>query len=175
MENENKLADLQTAVTAKDAEITALKAKLASAESADVLKGKDAEITKLKGQITTLEAKVAEQTKLQAKAAVDAAIRAGKLAPQATELHAKWAELIAKDPANQVLLDGLPENPAFKTIIQAGAAAGAGLQAGASGGNDQALASAANQLTQEYMVTNHCAFEQARNMMRAKRPDLFGV
>lgn len=124
--NEQELAALQAAAAAKDAEITVLKAKLVSAESDQAVKAKDAEIASLKAEIGKLKEQVAVQAKDAAKVMVDAAIKAGKLPPQATELHAKWVEALTGNPTAASMLDSIAPNPALAGALTAGKAADAG-------------------------------------------------
>ena len=101
--NEQELAALQAASAAKDAEITSLKATVAGLESSLALKAKQA-----------------------AKAVVDAAIKAGKLPPQATELHAKWVEVITENPGLAETLDAIQATAAPGAVITNASAGGDG-------------------------------------------------
>ena len=84
---------------------------------------KDQEISNLKSQIAKLTEDIAVRAKAAAKSIVDAAITAGKLAPQATELHAKWIDAIAATPALAETLNAIAPNAALATVITAGSAA----------------------------------------------------
>lgn len=90
---------------------------------------KDTSIADLKSQVTNLQTQIATQAKSAAKDTVDAAIKAGKLAPQATALHGLLIDAIAATPALAGLLDGIAPNPAFKTVVTAGSAAASGTSA----------------------------------------------
>ena len=111
--NTKELADLQAAIHARDTQITNLQKQVTELQSDQTIKAKDGEITNLKLQITNLEAKVKAHNADRAKAKVQAAIQAGRLAPQATEIHAKWAGLIEADENNAALLESLPVNAAL--------------------------------------------------------------
>jgi hypothetical protein len=129
MDAEKLAADLAAAQT----KISELTNQLAKAQSEEVVKAKDAEITTLKGQITELQGKLATGAKESAKAIVDAAVKAGKLAPQNTALHEKWINAIAADPTLAETLNAMAPNPALATVIGSGSA-GAAAGAGAAGG-----------------------------------------
>ena len=117
MDNNKELADLQAAIQAKDSEISNLKSQISNLESDQTIKAKDSEISNLKSQISDLGAKVKAHNADRAKAKVQAAIQAGRLAPQATEIHAKWAGLLEADENNAALLDSLPVNAALGSPV----------------------------------------------------------
>lgn len=114
-QNQNMNPPDAAALQAKNSElekqILELNAKLAAAQNTETIKAKDAEITTLKARITTLEGEVTEGKKISAKAKVDEAIKCGKLAPQATAVHAKWIESLTQDPSRAELLDALKPDP----------------------------------------------------------------
>jgi hypothetical protein len=116
MDAEKLAADLAAAQTT----IAELTRKLAAADQKTTIAAKDGEIETLKATIKTLEGKVATGAKESAKAIVDAAVKAGKLAPQATALHEKWINAIAVDPALAETLTAMPANPALGTVIHDG-------------------------------------------------------
>jgi len=116
MDAEKLAADLAAAQN----KIIDLERKLTAADATTTIAAKDAEITTLKGTITTLQGKIASGAKESAKAIVDAAVKAGKLAPQASALHEKWINAIAVDPALAETLTSMPANPALGTVIHDG-------------------------------------------------------
>ena len=173
MTEQNELADLKTALAARDAEIAQLKAKNAE-----------------------LGNKVVLQAKASAEAVVDQAVKDGRLAKGNMELRAKWVNLIAADPANAELLTAMPSREDQETQrpgdretgrqqpmhmrakAKAPASAGIGGEGadGASGPEDEeARVREANALIEEKRLERKCSYEQARNLVRAKRPELFGL
>jgi phage I-like protein len=126
MDNTKELADLQAAMQAKDTQIAALEKQVADLKSDQTIQAKDAEITDLKAKMSGLENTIKAHTTEKAKAKGQAAIQAGRLPPQATDIHAKWAGLIEQDEANATLLESLPVQAALGTVIVNGAGAGAG-------------------------------------------------
>jgi len=122
MDAEKLAADLAAAQTT----IAELTRKLAAADQKTTIAAKDAEIETLKGTIKTLEGKISVGAKESAKAIVDAAVKAGKLAPQATALHEKWINALAADPGLAETLNAMTPNPALATVIANGSTAGAG-------------------------------------------------
>lgn len=117
MDTAKQLADLQAANADLANQVSELNAKLATANQAETLKAKETEITALKAQIEALNAKLGDQAKANAKATVDAAVKAGKLAPQATDLHAKWIDAITANPALAETLNAMAPNPALGGTI----------------------------------------------------------
>jgi chemotaxis regulatin CheY-phosphate phosphatase CheZ len=124
--SEPNLAEIQAKLSAVEKENQELKAKLASSEQDQTVKAKDAEITELRGRIVKFEEVVKQHAAERAKAHVDAAIKAKRLPPQATEVHAKWQKLIEQDPANVALIESLPEVDPTGAVVKAGNASGAG-------------------------------------------------
>lgn len=117
MDNTKELADLKTAVQAKDAELATLKSQVEALKSDQTVKAKDAEIAALNAKITDLNTKLAVQAKAAAEATVEAAVKAGKIAPQATEVRAKWVALLTQDPESAKLLDAMPVTAALGTVV----------------------------------------------------------
>lgn len=130
MDAEKLAADLAAA----QKQITELTAKLATAQSAEVVSAKDGEITKLKARIVELEGKITVAAKESAKAIVDAAVKAGKLAPQNTAIQEKWINAIAADPSLAETLNAMAANPALATVVAAGSPAGSHTAPGAGTG-----------------------------------------
>jgi hypothetical protein len=119
-------------LAAANATIATLTAKLASADQAATIAAKDAEIKTLTGKVAALEGQITEARAASAKAQVDAAIKAGKIAPQATELHAKWVETLTANPSLAATLEAMPATivvPIQVVPSVAGAGAPAGLAA----------------------------------------------
>src|SRR5207302_1726952 len=123
-------------LAAANQKITDLTAKLSAADHSTEIKAKEAEITKLNGQLTDLQGKLATHAKESAKAIVDAAVKAGKLAPQNTVIQAKWVDAISAQPELAATLNELPANPALATVVAAGAG-GTGAGAGGASGEHQ--------------------------------------
>lgn len=123
-----ELADLRAALTAKDTELEAVQAKLTAASSDAAMKAKDAEIATLKQTIANLQKSIDDQKVINAKAVVDAAVKSGRIAPQATELHAKWVSAITHDPSLAEALNAMaPANPPTPGMLTTpGAAPGQG-------------------------------------------------
>lgn len=119
----NDMSDTNQAVAAKDAEIEKLKAQLAAAQGNTIVQAKDAEIAGLKTRITEMEGKLAVQAREHAKAIVAKAITEGRLAPQATDLHKRWEDLIAVDAKHADFLTQLPTSGIPGTVVTAGAGA----------------------------------------------------
>jgi hypothetical protein len=120
-------------LAAANQRITELQTQLSKAQSEDLIKAKDGEITTLKAKITTLEGQVSAGAKASAKAIVDAAVKAGKLAPQNTTIQEKWINAIAADPSLAETLNAMAPNPALGTVVAAGAPAGTVTQGAVSG------------------------------------------
>jgi hypothetical protein len=99
----------------------ALRAKLTAADQTKLIEAKDTEISALKSTIKSLNDRLGEQARINAKAVVDAAIKSGRLPPQAVEQHAKLVDAIAANPALAETLNGLPPNPALAGQIAPGA------------------------------------------------------
>lgn len=132
-------AQLAADLAAANNRIAELMAKLDKAGHEQAIQAKDAEIAGLKTQITNLQTKLTEQNKVNAKAIVATAVASGRLAPQATEVHAKWEAQIAKDPSAAELLNQL--DPVFAkaggTIVpNANGGANAGGAASGKGADD---------------------------------------
>lgn len=122
MDSAEKLA---ADLAAANNKIIELERKLSAADTTTTIKAKDAEIETLKGTITTLQGKISSGAKESAKAIVDAAVKAGKLAPQNTAIHEKWINAIAGDPGLAETLNALPANPALGTVVAQGSSGGA--------------------------------------------------
>lgn len=117
-----KTADeLAADLAAAQNKITDLERRLSAADQKGVIAARDSEIETLKGTIKTLEGKISVSAKESAKAIVDAAVKAGKLAPQNTAIQEKWINAIAADPALAETLNAMQANPALGTVVTAGA------------------------------------------------------
>jgi len=134
--NQNRKANMDAEKLAADLaaaqnKIIDLEARLKAADHTTTIKAKDAEIEALNNKIKTLEGQISTGAKASAKAIVDAAVKAGKLAPQNTALHDRWINAIAGDPTLAETLTAMSANPALETVIGSGSAgAGAGAAAG---------------------------------------------
>lgn len=125
-EGSMKTADeLAADLAAAQNKITDLERRLSAADQKGVIAAKDAEIETLKGTITTLEGKISSGAKESATAIVDAAVKAGKLAPQNKAIQDKWIKAIAADPGLAETLNALDPNPALATVVTAGSVGGA--------------------------------------------------
>lgn len=113
--NEPTVAELQAKLIAKETELAALQAKVA-----EVAK-KDQEITELKAKTDKQEAELKAKRVEHAKTVVQEAINAKRLAPQATELHAKWQAMIEADPTNAALLTAIEPKDPTGAVVKAGA------------------------------------------------------
>lgn len=101
--------------------ITKLQQQMAESDHAAVLQAKDTEITNLKGKITLLEDAAKVNAKDQAKAAVASAVAAGKIEPKNADLIKQYEELHLANPVTaKAILDSLPVNAAFKTVVLEG-------------------------------------------------------
>lgn len=118
MDSNDPLKTTQAALAAAQADNLALKSRLGAIEADPAFRAKDAEISALKTKIAGLEGQVKAHRSERARARVQDAILAGRLAPQASEVHAKWAALIEADEKNADLLDAMPVNAALATIVQ---------------------------------------------------------
>lgn len=114
---DKELADLKTALEESQRALIDIKAQLAEAKADQTVKAKDAEIIDLKSQVTALQTQIKAHATERAKGKVQAAIQAGKLAPQATAVHAKWQSLIEQDESNAALLDSMPVNAALSPVV----------------------------------------------------------
>lgn len=76
-----------------------------------------AELAAAQKRIQELEQQLTLKAKEQARGIVDNAIRAGKLAPQNTALHAKWVDALTKNPELAETLTGLATNHALVSIV----------------------------------------------------------
>jgi hypothetical protein len=123
---QKELADLRAAHEQLQGQLTAANAKLAAAQTDQTIQAKDAQIAALQGTITELQNAVNNQKAASAKAVVDAAVVAGKLAPQAKDLHAAWCKAIESNPQIAETLNSLPVNAALGTVV-AGWAAPSGI------------------------------------------------
>ncbi len=85
-------------------------------DASNALKAKDRELETARAETETLKAKLAERSKADAQAAVQAAIERGALAPKDTTLHAKWQAAIEADPNAKAMLDAIPA----AAVLQAG-------------------------------------------------------
>jgi phage I-like protein len=113
--NEPELQALQAKLTAAEAELTKLRARLTELEA------KERELTALQTRYTDLEGRLKAARQEQARACVAEAVRAGRLPPQAAELHAKWQALIEEHPEHAALLAALPTVlPAGQTVPPGG-------------------------------------------------------
>lgn len=134
---EQELAALQARNTELESENKALKASANTAaleaKHNTAIAAKDSEITLLKNEVTTLKAAAQERAKNDAKAAVSAAVARGALPPKDEAIQAKWRSLIEADPSNAELLGKLQGNPALQASTTASLAAGA-TGSGATGG-----------------------------------------
>lgn len=80
----------------------------------------------LQTQLTASNTKYDTLLATQAESAVTAAVTAGKIPAQNTELKAKWVENYKRDPqGTQSILDSLQASGALETVIQPGAGGGA--------------------------------------------------
>jgi hypothetical protein len=118
MDPTEQLKTTQSALASANLEITTLKTRLAGLESGQIVRARDAEISHLKATVAGLEAQVKAHRTERARARVQEAVHSGRLAPQATEIHAKWTTLIEADEKNAELLDSMPINSALTTIVQ---------------------------------------------------------
>lgn len=80
-----------------------------------------AELAAARAENETLKQRLGDQALVTAKAAVQAAIDAGRLAPQATAVHEKWTQLCAREPQSIELLQALPVTVAVPGRITQGA------------------------------------------------------
>jgi len=120
-----KSADVDegTAVTQVTAALT---------ERAQAVSAKESELTTLKAKAADVEKKYNDLVDAHATSVVDAAITAGRLPGQNAELKAKWVGLIKADPTNASLLPD--PNPALATVIAKGKGAGDAANAAAKDG-----------------------------------------
>ena len=93
--NEKLAADLAAA----NQNIIKLTATLEAQGSQQTISAKDAEITALKDKIKAYETAEVERVKVDAKSAVADAVAAGKLPPQDKELHAHYEAIFTANPA----------------------------------------------------------------------------
>jgi len=107
---EQEIAALKLELETAKTDSAALQAKLADAEK---------RADDLAKEVGEIKAKAAADA---ATAAVEAACKEGRLAPEAA-IKAKWVETLTADPAKKDLLDALPVNAAFTQVIKAKAAA----------------------------------------------------
>lgn len=163
MDADQMAADLAAERT-KNAE---LQAKLTAAQSDQTLKAKDAEILTLKGRITELETKIATGAKEAAKAIVAAAVKAGKLAPQNTDLQAKWTDAIAANPDLAATLNDLPPNPALATVVAGGAGPAGGTTSAAAG--EHQFVAKAKDIAAQHKIT----FADATVQLAGREPALY--
>jgi phage I-like protein len=114
MDTDKLAADLAAA----QKQIVDLTAKLAEAQNDQTIKAKEAEITGLKAKIITLETAQQEQIKLDAKEAVAAAVAQGKIPPKDTELQAHYETIYLGNPAaGKAILAKLAAPAALKGAV----------------------------------------------------------
>lgn len=112
--DKEKLAALQAKNTELETQIKALTAKADATEIERAqLSAKQSEQRAIKAEITAaeLQAKDQERRERDADAAVKAAVKAGKLPAQNTELQAKWKAQLTTDPASIVMLEAMTPAP----------------------------------------------------------------
>jgi phage I-like protein len=157
--------ELKLRITALETENTALKAKASSLEQGQALQAKDAEIASLKTELTGLRTKLKSQQEIQAKSIVAAAVQSGRLAPQATELHAKWVKAITDNPDLAETLNGLPASTAGQTVVQPGKLDAAA--AGATGDGD--FMAQANSMASSLKIS----LIEAQRKLAGEKPQLY--
>lgn len=130
-EQEAQLQTLQTSVAALTESVTGLTAELtalkAAAKDAPAIPQEVADrLKKLEEKAAAAEAAGTEALKASAKAAVQNAVKAGKLASQDTASQTFWEETIVANAKAVEQLEKLPVNTAFLAVVQAGAKGGEG-------------------------------------------------
>lgn len=119
-ENIMDAAKLAADLAAAQLKITELEAKLLTSQNTEAIKAKEAQIVGLQTQLAEQKKQIEINAKASAKAIVEAAVKAGKLAPQNTALHAKWVDTIAANPELAETLNAMEPNPALVQVTQPG-------------------------------------------------------
>ena len=105
-----QIAALQAKTSELESQVKALNAKasLTEIENAD-LSAKQAEHRALKAEVRAaeLEAKDLERRETDARAAVQAAVKDGRIPAQSAELQAKWTKQLTEDPSSLVMLEAM--------------------------------------------------------------------
>jgi BMFP domain-containing protein YqiC len=127
-------SEMQNTVAAKDREISDLKAKIVTLEASDTVKARDAEITALKAKIVTLEDAQVAAAKENAKTVVAGYVTAGKIPPLDKDaIAAHEAFYLVNPTAAKAVLESLPVNPAFRTVVTGASGAPQVVPAGSTG------------------------------------------
>jgi hypothetical protein len=129
---EKEIADLQAENARLKGENGALQAKAASATTQTEVLRLQTENERLKAENEAVKAK---QARGAAEAAVDTAVRAGKLPAKNTALRAKWVDQIIADPGAAELLEAMPASAALATVTRETGAEGHQTTHGAKGDN----------------------------------------
>jgi len=173
--NQNRKASMDSAeklaadLVAAQNKIVELERKLSAADTTTTIAAKDGEITALKAKITTLEGSISAGAKASAKAIVDAAVKAGKLAPQNTAIQEKWINAIAADPALAETLNALQANPALGTVVGAGAGSVGGAVTAAQVGGEHQFVIKAKAFAAQQKIT----FADATTQIAGAEPALY--
>jgi len=100
-----------------DAAATKAKESMTDEEKA-AMTAKDNELTALKAKLITLEQAAVTHAKDSAKAIVGLAVAAGKIAPKDTALITHYEELVIAAPVQaKAIIEALPVNPALLTVV----------------------------------------------------------
>lgn len=103
-----ELAALQQKLAALEKENAELKAAQTGTEHEEAIAAKDPEIGTLKTELKTAKEAIQAQRSKEAKAAIDAAVARGAIAPKDEATQGRWQKLIEADPANADLLGKQP-------------------------------------------------------------------
>lgn len=120
----------------------------------------------LETQVSTLTAAAQIQAKDAAKAKVQAAVQAGKIPPQDSDLITRWENLIVVDAKNADLLDKLPVNPALQRVVPSASGGAAG---GAAGEHEFVVKAKAAATERKITVT------EAQSALARQNPELYAA